>query len=182
MRSTAFATFLILSTSVFAMPPVPRKAPEFTIVEASGKETLLSSLKGKVVLMGFVATWCEHCQRFSQMVTKLQQELGPRGFQAVDVAFNPGVTPANVTEFIKKLGLNFPVGYASTDTVMSYLGISMMDRYVYPEVAVIDRKGVIRAQSPPQGDANLQDEKYLRTLLDGLLKEGTTTSAKKTGP
>jgi len=182
MRSTAFATFLVLTTSALAMPPVPRKAPEFTIVEPTGKEILLSSLKGKVVLMGFVATWCEHCQRFSQMVTKLQTELGPRGFQAVDVAFNPGVTPANVTEFVRKFGINFPMGYASTDTVMSYLGISMMDRYVYPEVAIIDRKGVIRAQSPPQGDPNLQDEKYLRPYLDALLKEGATTSAKKTGP
>ncbi len=160
MRSTAFATFLVLTTSALAMPPVPRKAPEFTIVEPTGKEILLSSLKGKVVLMGFVATWCEHCQRFSQMVTKLQTELGHAVSRPVDVAFNPGDHPREiVTRFVRKFGIQFPtMGYASTDTVMSYLGISMMDRYVYPEVAIIDRKGVIRAQSPPQGDPNLQDE------------------------
>jgi thiol-disulfide isomerase/thioredoxin len=172
MRLTAFVTLLAAASSALAMPPVPRKAAEFTIVEPSGKETLLSSMQGKVVLIGFVATWCEHCQQFSQMVNKLQKDYGPRGFQAVDVAFNQGVTPAMVTEFVHRFSIGFPVGYASPDTVMSYLGISLMDRYVYPEVVLVDRKGMIRAQSPPQGDSNLQDEKYLRNLIESLLKEG----------
>jgi hypothetical protein len=43
----------------------------------------------------------------------------------------------------------------------------------------VDRKGIIRAQSPSSGDPNLQDEKYLRNLLEGLLKEGTGSAAKK---
>jgi thiol-disulfide isomerase/thioredoxin len=180
MRFTAIFTFLALGGAALAIPPVPRKAPEFTIVDSSGKQTLLSSYKGKVVVLGFVATWCPHCQMFSQMLTKLHKELGPRGFQPIDVAFNPDPNPAAaVNEFVQKYGLDFPVGYSSTDTVLSYLGISLMDRYVYPEVVVIDRKGMIRAQSPPQGDPNLQSEDYLRNLIEGLLKEGAATSHAK---
>ena len=173
MRLATFITVLAVGSSAWAAPPVPRKAPELSIVEPSGKETLLSSMKGKVVLIGFVATWCQHCQQFSQMVTKLEKEYAPRGFQAVDVAFNQGVTPAMVSEFVRLYGIGFPVGYATPETVISYLGLSLTDRYVYPEVVVVDRKGVIRAQSPAQGDPNLQDEKYLRNLIEGLLKEGT---------
>ncbi|MGD1091335.1 MAG: TlpA disulfide reductase family protein [Bryobacteraceae bacterium] len=179
MRSAALIIGLAVGSVALAMPPVPRKAPEFTIVEPSGKETLLTSMKGKVVLIGFVATWCEHCQQFSQMLTKIQRDLGPRGFQAMDVAFNQGVTPAMVNEFVHRFGITFPVGYASPDTVMNYLGISLAERYVYPEVVIVDRKGIIRAQSPSSGDPNLQDEKYLRNLLEGLLKEGTGSAAKK---
>lgn len=175
MRSAALVIVLALGSAAFAMPPVPRKAPEFTIVEPTGKETLLTSMKGKVVLLGFVATWCEHCQQFSQMMTKIQRDLGPRGFQAMDVAFNQGVNPAMVNEFVHRFAINFPVGYASPDTVMSYLGISMAERYVYPEIVIVDRKGIIRAQSPSSGDPNLQDEKYLRNLLEALLKEGSTS-------
>jgi hypothetical protein len=67
---------------------------------------------------------------------------------------------------------------------MSYLGYSVMDRYVVPQVVVIDRKGMIRAQSGVQGDPDLQDETYMRNLLQGLLKEGVGAaapgSAKKT--
>jgi hypothetical protein len=35
---------------------------------------------------------------------------------------------------------------------------------------------MIRAQSGPQGDPNLQDAGFLKTLIDTLAKEGTTTS------
>ena len=55
-----------------------------------------------------------------------------------------------------------------------YLGFSIMDRYVYPEIVVIDRKGIIRAQSPPEGDPALQDENHLRMMIDGMLKESAT--------
>lgn len=53
-----------------------------------------------------------------------------------------------------------------------------MTRWSVPQVVVIDRKGNIRAQSPAQGDPNLQMETYMRDLLDTLLKE-PTASAKK---
>jgi len=51
------------------------------------------------------------------------------------------------------------------------LKIAPEERFVVPQVLIIDRKGVIRAQSPPLGDANLQDEGYLRKMIEGLLKE-----------
>ena len=111
------------------------------------------------------------CQRLSQEVSKLNQELGPRGFQPVGVAFNPEANPSTVNAFIQQFGVNFPIGMAKVDTVLGYLGVSVMDRWVYPEVVIIDRKGMVRAQSPPQGDAKLQDPAQLRVLLDGLLKE-----------
>jgi hypothetical protein len=87
-------------------------------------------------------------------------------------------------QFIKEFGIGFPVGFSSRDSVISYLGLSVMDRWVVPQVAVIDKKGMIVAQSEAGGTPALQDENYLRTLIDKLLKEGATTSsaapAKKT--
>ena len=181
MKYLALATFLVVgAAAVTAMAPVPRKAPEFTIIEASGKQTLLSSYKGKVIVLEFISTSCPHCQRNSVMLTKLQKELGPKGFQPLGVAFNSADNAATVGAFVKQFEVTFPVGYASPDTVLSYLGYSIMDRYVYPEIVVIDRKGIIRAQSPPQGDPALQDENNLRMMIDGMLKESATTSAKAT--
>jgi len=63
--------------SALAIPPVPRKAPEFTIVEPSGKPTLLSSYKGKVVCVEFLYTTCPHCQAASQVFSKMQRGIGP---------------------------------------------------------------------------------------------------------
>jgi peroxiredoxin len=181
MRLATIATaFVALGVSALAIPPVPRKSPEFVIQEASGKQTLLTSLKGKVVVFALMYTTCPHCQREAVMLTKLQNELGPRGLQVIGTTFDDS-NPGKVANFVKQFNIGFPVGYSPTETVQSYLGLSVMDRYVVPQVAVIDRKGMIRAQSEATGTPNLQDEAYLRVLIDSLLKEGaaTTSDAKK---
>jgi len=171
------AIALALGVSVWAMPPLPRKSPEFTIIDPSGNQTLLSSFKGKVVVIGFVHTTCVHCQAFSQMLNKMQKDLGPRGFQAIDVAWNENAKML-VPAFVQGFRLNFPVGYSTWDPVMSYLGFSVMDRPVVPLVVVIDRKGMIRAQSPPQGDPNLQNDSTLRSFVEKLLGENSVAHKK----
>jgi len=177
-RLTAFVTFAGLAVSAWAIPPLPRKSPEFTILLPDGKQQLLSTYRGKVVVLAFMATWCPHCQEFSQVLTKIQKEMGPRGLQALGVAFNQPVTPEMVNEFVQKFNVGFPVGYSSAvDPVLSYLGISLLDRYVYPQIVVIDRKGMIRYQTPVEGGGSpsLQAEGYLRTVVEELLKEAGAT-------
>jgi peroxiredoxin len=176
MRIAAtFAALLASCVSALAMPPVPRKAPEFTIVEPSGKQTLLSSYKGKVVCIEFLYTTCPHCQATSKVFSKLQNELGPRGVQFIGIAFNDNASMLT-DGFVRQYGVTYPVGYSNSDAVLSYLGISVMDRWVVPQVVVIDRKGMIRAQSPSTGDENLQNEFSLKQLLEGLIKESVPTS------
>ena len=160
---------------------MPRKAPELTIAEPSGHSTLLSSYKGKVVVIAFVSTTCPHCQHECQMLTQLYKETKSSGVQMLAVAFNENAS-ALVANFVREFGVGFPVGSAMNDTVINFLGFSYLDRYVVPQVAVIDRKGMIRAQSGPQGDTNLQDAGFLKNLIGTLAKEGSTTSTSKAAP
>jgi hypothetical protein len=44
---------------------------------------------------------------------------------------------------------------------------------------VIDREGIIRAQSRPIGETSLENETYLRNLVDTLLKEGSASWTSK---
>lgn len=178
MRFTAALGLLAAALPAFAQPPAPRKAPEFTITDANGKETLLSSYRGKVVVIGFVYTTCPHCQVFSQVLEKLYKELGPRGFQPIDIAWNDNAQLL-ITNFAQQFGVTFPMAYSTYDPIMSFMRFTIMDRPVVPLVVVIDRKGMIRAQSPAGGDANLQDEGKLRELIEVLLKESAGTSARK---
>ena len=154
-----------------ATAPVPRKSPEFTIVEPSGRQTKLSSFKGKVVLIEFLLTNCPHCMRVSQMLATLYKELGPRGFQPIGIAFDVSITAAGVTSFAQRFGVTYLMGYTSSDKVDSYLGREPADRLQVPQIVVIDRSGVIRAQSKPASESNLEDENHLRNLVDSLLKE-----------
>ena len=186
-HSVLAATVLTSGLALQAAAPVPRPTKEFTITLPSGQQKLLSSYRGKVVMLACMFTTCPHCQALSKVITKLQGELGPRGFQAVGAVFNEEVnTPnANVNAqvtatFVNQFASAFPVGYASQASVMSYLGLSDIERWVVPQVVIIDRKGMIRAQSAGQGTADLQTEEYLRKYLGELLSEGGAKSATPT--
>jgi len=181
MRALAATSFVALTVSAFATPPVPRKSPEFTFVEPSGKQILLSSLKGKIVVMPFMFTTCPHCQRYAQDLTQLEKEFGPRGVVFMGTVFNDA-NAAMAAQFVKEFNVGFPVGYATRDQVVSYLGLSVLDRWVVPQVAIIDRKGNIVAQSAATGSPELQEPGSLRTLLDKIVKlngpSGRATPAK----
>jgi peroxiredoxin len=173
---------LALGLVAWAKPPVPRTASELTIEEPSGKKTLLSKQKGDVVLVQFLYTTCTHCQATAKVFSKLQKELGPRGLRVFGVAFNDEAqsNPGVVRDFVAAHNVTFPVGVASREMVMSYLGISVMSRFAVPQILVVDRKGIVRAQSEFMSSPELQDEGYMRSFLEGHLKEAPSTSSIKT--
>lgn len=164
----------VLSLSAIALagsaPPVIKPTPDFTVLEPSGQKVTLASCRGKVVVLAFMLTTCPHCQAEAQMLSKIYKDMGPRGLQVLGVAFNDNASVL-VPGFVQQFGINFPVGASERPPVLGYLGLSEMVRWMVPQVVVIDRKGNIRAQSPAQGDPNLQTDSYMRNLLDTLLKE-----------
>lgn len=189
MRFLAAAVLLLSALTLQAQaPPVLRQSPQFVVKYTDGTQMLLSSLKGKVVALLFVHTTCPHCQRTSQVFTKLYQEFKPRGFEAVDVAFNP-MANIYVKDFVKDYQIGYPVGYSAPDEVLNYMGFSVMERYVVPQIVWIDRQGNIRSQTPAMGDEKLLQESYWRNMIETLLKEPaepakrvptkTTTSTKR---
>ena len=177
----------LLAISTLAVPagPVPRKAPELSFFDASGKAISLSSFKGKVVALEFFFIRSMHCVRVAQTLNKLNDELGPRGFQAVAVAFSAPHSEADaatVDIFVQSSRLAFPVGYADKEDVDRFLSRGQGDILNIPQVIIIDRAGMIRAQSGNRpGDPALEDIDALRARLDALLKQkAPTTSPAKT--
>ncbi|MFM7133348.1 MAG: TlpA family protein disulfide reductase, partial [Planctomycetota bacterium] len=54
-------------------------APDFKLTDLAGNEVTLASLKGKVVLLDFWATWCGPCKAAMPSMQKLHDEYGPKG-------------------------------------------------------------------------------------------------------
>lgn len=186
MRNALLALFLALGISVQAAAPVPRPSKEFTVSVPGGQQILLSSLKGKVVVVQYLFTWCPHCQAFSKVLTQLNSEYSSRGFQALGVAFDDddgkGVSLKDKAAAYGREYAGFPVGSANRSTVFGYLGLSELERIGVPQIVVIDRKGVIREQSPSQGGGPLGDPAHLKPLIESLLAEGAPAKASpKTG-
>lgn len=171
---------LILGLMTFgaALPAaeIPRQSPEFVLNLNGGEQALLSKHRGKVVLIEFLYTTCPHCQHTAQMFNTLQAEFGARGFQAIGVAFNE-MSSMLVPDFVRDYKVKFPVAWAQREQVMGFLQISPMERFVVPQIVLIDRKGQIRVQSPPLGDAKLQEESNLRVQIEALLKEPGRSAA-----
>jgi peroxiredoxin len=184
-KITSIFTSAVLATSAFALPTVTalRKSPEFTIADASGKTTQLSSFKGKVVVMEFLFVKSRHCMSVAATLNKLNRELGANGFQAVGIVFDPPNTTETGEQLlpavVDSLKLTYPLGYASKQAVDSYLGRSGNEILNIPQVVVIDRAGMIRATSGGRGgDPALEDENSLRNLIESLLNEGVAGKKK----
>ncbi len=84
-------------------------APDFTVEMFDGEKITLSSLRGKVVLLNFWATWCPPCR---QELARVQTDIIDR-FQGRNFVFLPvsrGETRDAVAAFRDKQGYAFPMG------------------------------------------------------------------------
>jgi peroxiredoxin len=168
MRSlTTLAAFIALGVSALAGPPVPRQAKDFDFVLPSGQHLKLSSLRGKVVIVQGLSVTCPHCQAYSQLLTKMQNEYGPRGFQAVGVGYD--VDAAKAQNYVTLYHVGFPVAYAPEDDVLAFLGHSVLERNMVPQILIIDRQGIIQAESAASGSPELQQEPAVRMWIEKLL-------------
>jgi peroxiredoxin len=183
------ASITLASSSLLAQAPVLRKSPEFSINKSSGEEILLSSFKGKVVVMEFMFIGSAHCLDLAEMLNKLQADLGPHGFQAIAVAFGQHADQAMVGHVEERLHLSYPLAYATPADVDAYLGRQGTEKLKIPQMIVIDRKGFIRAATGTTGNSILENEALLRVLIEPILKEAhpsgnathATPAAKKNG-
>lgn len=169
----------ITAASSFAAD-IPRQAPAMTFALVNGGTIDLAKYKGKVIALEFLNTTCPHCQKCSQNLQKMQQEYGPKGFQALGVAIND-MAHMVVPDYIRNYGLTYPVGYTHRDKAHEFLQHPTMLIMYVPQLVFIDKKGIIRSQYPG-GDKFYQDEeRNMRSQIEALLKEagGPPPTSKK---
>lgn len=146
--------------------PVVHPSPEFAFNVPGQGQKLLSQYRGKVVALEFILTTCPHCQAASHVMNAMQQRYGPRGFQAIDVAIDPNADLL-VENFAKEYQVKFPVGWASIDQMMSYMGFQ--GRPVVPQIVLIDRSGNIHYATPRLGDAESMKPETLSRRIEELI-------------
>lgn len=178
----------LISAYLVAQTNTARKAPELAFTLPGQGDKLLSQYRGKVVALEFILTTCPHCQEASRVMTRYQQEYGARGLQAIDLAINAldegrkADQASLLTEtFANNFQVGFPVGYIGRDPMMSFMGFSVVDRMVVPQLVLIDRKGFIRYQTPA-GDSEeygkLMNPNTVRQHIEELLAEPVSAAGK----
>src|SRR6266498_2614864 len=144
-RISAIIFCLITAALLLNAAEVPRKSPEFAINTTNGRQVLLSSYRGKPVILTFILTYCSHCQHTTEVLGKLQREYGPRGPQVLSSAIEDMAAMA-LPVFLKRSEPPYPVGYNSRDQVLEYRQHPAMFKLMMPQVVCIDRQGVVRTQ------------------------------------
>ena len=157
---------LIIAGILHAAPPVPRPAPDFAFTVPSQGQRRVSDYAGKVVALEFMYTTCDACATATQEMQKLQTEFGEQDFQAIAIAIDPNAEVL-APDFCSERHLTIPVGWAFRSDAASFLGYVSSDRFVVPQIVLIDRSGVVRFQT--QAQARNKEEDELRK--DALLRE-----------
>lgn len=168
MRFTILA--LLASAAILAGATASRPAPDLTFQTSKGPDRL-SNYKGKVIALEILSTTCARCQATSKILSKLNTELGDKGFQPIGVAINEG---ADVAQFIRRFNVNYPVGMGSRDKAFEFLQHSLMTPFYYPNLVFIDAGGNIRAQYGGM-DVFLSgnEEANIRSMVEKLLSEAS---------
>lgn len=132
-------------------------APEFSLADLDGKRLTLTSLRGKVVIIDFWATWCGPCRDEAPGLVSLQRRWGGRGVQLVGISMDDSAAP--VRTFVREHGVNYPIAVGDAELGRRYgtvLGL--------PVKIIVDRDG--RIASRHNGDVTAATlEREIKHLL-----------------
>ncbi|MEO8369350.1 MAG: TlpA disulfide reductase family protein, partial [Candidatus Solibacter sp.] len=124
---------------------LPRPSPDFGINMGRAEQLRISQYKGKTVVLAFILTYCSHCQKAVQVLSKLQLEYAPRGLQVLASA-TEDMAAAALPGFLRQFAPPFPVGINTTAEFINYMQHPVMLQLYMPGVVFIDKDGMIRAQ------------------------------------
>jgi cytochrome c biogenesis protein CcmG, thiol:disulfide interchange protein DsbE len=128
---------LILAGGCIRNAPLqPRPAPAFDLPALNGGRVSLDSLKGKVVVLDFWATWCNPCLAEIPEYAELWRKNQGRGVEIVGVACESD--PQDVRDLAQAQRIPYRV-LMGDDRVSENYGASGL-----PTTYVIDKHGLIR--------------------------------------
>lgn len=87
-RQTMPGRMLAARISELEKADVGAVAPDFTLLTPDGREVSLHSVKGKLKILDFWASWCGPCRMENPNMVKLYQDFRERGVEVVSVSLD----------------------------------------------------------------------------------------------
>ena len=144
------------------------KEIELKLKDLSGIEQNLNSLKGRIVILNFWATYCIPCRKEMPDLAAIQNEYAALGVQVIGASTDEAEDRAKVLEFVKETKTNFPIWMGATTADMMRFGLGG----ALPGTVVIGRDGQIAKVI--SGVVNQAD---LKKQIDAMLASAERTAA-----
>jgi peroxiredoxin len=136
-----FATlsFFLLNGNLFAQIQANTVAPEIALEAIYNKKDdqipTLASLKGKIVILDFWATWCSPCLKAFPKHNKLYKKYQDSGVEFIAITDDP---KEQLEDFLAKMKLDFWI--ARDDDQTEFTNYKIVPR---PQIYIINREGIV---------------------------------------
>lgn len=126
-------------------------APDFTVVDMGGDRFSLRDWAGHPVILRFWSTDCQYCRADTPVFNDYYNKYKEQGLPVVYL--NTGATAAEVTEFVRELGIPFPVVMDEGGRVAGLYRVK-----VVPQTIIIDpQQKIVAAILGGVGQAELEE-------------------------
>jgi peroxiredoxin len=150
------------------------KVTDFAIFDLKGNPVEVSTLKGDITVLMFIATKCPISNDYNERMNAVYNDYASKGVKFVAINPNRSEPAAEVAEHAASNGFPFKV-YKDNDNVVA-------DRFgaqVTPEVFVLDKASTIRYHGYIDNSRNPANIKVkgLRMALDAMLAGNSVARA-----
>jgi cytochrome c biogenesis protein CcmG/thiol:disulfide interchange protein DsbE len=143
------------------------KSPEFDGATVDGRRLSLVSLRGKVILLNFWASWCQECRPEMPMFERLHREFAAQGLSVVGI--NAREETEAIRGYAKELRLTFPLVLDPKGEINAAYGVIGL-----PATFLVGRDG--RAVARAVGPRDWQSAPA-KTIIQALLTEALAPKA-----
>jgi peroxiredoxin len=154
---------------VVTPPKVGEAAPHAELINLNGQKLNLDTLRGKVVVAHFWATWCAPCRKELPSMERLSRQLDPKYFVILGISVDREIKL--VEEFKRKYGIRF-ANHIDTDMTLAKgkFGVN-----AFPESFIINREGNIVRHM--RGEHDWDSQGMIKVLNDTYRGVSTKSGA-----